>query len=134
MLSLRDAVLRVWEDQLRDTVPRTGKLSHPVLIDTMPVLYERLCAILTPAYFGRDGIDVSAIGAEHGVERASLTDYDAETVLAEFQVFRSVLFDMLGAHAVAPSSWPPIRCANASPARSRTTCASRSRTSPWAPN
>jgi hypothetical protein len=134
MLDLRDAVLRLWADQVRAQVARAESVSEPVLIDTMPVLYERLCAMLTPAYFGRDGIDVSAIGAEHGVERASLTDYDAETVLAEFQVFRSVLFDMLGAHAVAPSSWPPIRCANASPARSRTTCASRSRTSPWAPN
>lgn len=101
MLSLRDLVLRVWEEQLRETLPRACKLSHPVLIDTMPVLYERMCAILTPAYFARDGIDVASVGAEHGVERASLTDYDAETILAEFQVFRSVLFDTLDAHEVA---------------------------------
>jgi len=67
MLSLRGAVLRVWEEQLRELLPRTGALSHPVLIDTMPVLYERMCALLTPAYFGRDGIDVSAIAAEHTV-------------------------------------------------------------------
>jgi signal transduction histidine kinase len=100
MLSLREAVLRVWEEQVRDALPRTEKLSEPVLIDTMPVLYERMCAILTPAYFARDGIDVSTIGAEHGVERATLTDYDAEAILAEFQVFRSVLFDMLDAHDV----------------------------------
>jgi signal transduction histidine kinase len=101
MLSLRDAVLRVWEEQLRDTLPRTGQLSHPVLIDTMPVLYERMCAILTPSFFGRDGIDVSTIGAEHGIERANLSAYDVETILAEFQLFRSVLFDMLDAHEVA---------------------------------
>ena len=103
MLSLREAVLRVWEEQLRELLPRTGALSHPVLIDTMPVLYERMCALLTPAYFGRDGIDVSTIGAEHGVERATLTDYDAETILTEFQIFRSVLFDTLDAHEVALS-------------------------------
>jgi len=101
MLSLRDAVLRLWEEQVRETLPRTGKLSHPVLIDTMPLLYERMCAILTPAYFGRDGMDVSAFGAEHGIERANLTAYDAETIVAEFQLFRSVLFDMLDAHEVA---------------------------------
>jgi len=100
MLALRDPVVRVWEEQLRATLPRTAKLSAPVLIDTLPVLYERLCAILTPAYFGRDGIDVSTVGAEHGVERANLTDYDAETILAEYQVFRSVLFDMLDAHGI----------------------------------
>jgi hypothetical protein len=85
MLSLRDAVLRVWEEQLRETLPRAGKLSQPVLIDTMPVLYERMCALLTPAYFGRDGIDIAAIGAEHGIERANLTSYDADAILAEFQ-------------------------------------------------
>jgi signal transduction histidine kinase len=101
MLSLREAVLRVWEEQVRDTLPHTVALSHPVLIDTIPVLYERLCALLTPAYFGRDGIDVATLGAEHGIERANLTDYDAETILAEFQAFRSVLFDMLDAHDVA---------------------------------
>ncbi|MGJ7918625.1 sensor histidine kinase [Massilia sp. LXY-6] len=104
MLSLRDAVLRVWEEQLCQVLPRTGKLSHPVLIDTMPVLYECMCAVLTPAYFERDGIDVSSIGAEHGVERATLTDYDAEAILAEFQIFRSVLFDMLEAHEIALTS------------------------------
>ena len=103
MLSLRDEVLRVWEEQVRDTVPRAGKLSHPVLIDTMPVLYERLCALLTPAYFAHDGIDVSSIGDEHGVERATLSAYDAETILAEFQLFRSVLFDILDAHALTLS-------------------------------
>jgi signal transduction histidine kinase len=101
MLSLREAVLRVWEEQVRDTLPHTVALSHPVLIDTIPVLYERLCALLTPAYFGRDGIDVATLGAEHGIERANLSDYDAETILAEFQAFRSVLFDMLDAHDVA---------------------------------
>jgi signal transduction histidine kinase len=67
----------------------------------MPVLYERMAAMLTPAHFARDGIDVSSIAAEHGVERANLTDFQAETVLAEFQIFRGVLFDMLDAHAVA---------------------------------
>ena len=93
---------------MRDTLPRAGKLSEPVLIDTMPVLYERMCSTLTPNYFARDGIDVSTIGAEHGIERATLTDYDAETILAEFQVFRSVLFDMLDAHDV-PLTGPERR-------------------------
>lgn len=62
------------------------------------MLYERLAAMLTPAYFARDGIDVTSIAAEHGVERANLTDFQAETILAEFQIFRGVLFDMLDAH------------------------------------
>jgi len=94
-------VLRVWIDEVRHQVPRAEGVSHPVLTDTMPVLYERMAAMLTPAHFSRDGIDISSIAAEHGVERANLTDFQAETILAEFQIFRGVLFDMLDAHDVA---------------------------------
>ena len=101
MLDLRDEVLRVCIDEDRHQVPLAEDISQPVLTDTMPVLYERLAAMLTPAYFARDGIDVTSIAAEHGVERANLTDFQAETILAEFQIFRGVLFDMLDAHGVA---------------------------------
>jgi len=100
MLSLRDTVLQSWENHARASLASARKLSQPVLIDTMPVLYERLCSALTPAYFVRDGLDVASIGAEHGVERANLSDYDAEAILGEFQMFRSVLFDVLDAHDV----------------------------------
>ena len=98
MLALRETVLHAWERHVRGSLASARKISHPVLIDTMPVLYERLCSVLSPAYFARDGIDVASIGAEHGVERATLSDYDAEGILAEFQMFRSVLFDVLDAH------------------------------------
>jgi len=101
MLALRDTVLRVWEDQVLAQLPRAQGVSRPVLTDTMPVMYERLCAALTPDYFERDGLEVSTLGAEHGVERANLTDYDADTIVAEFQLFRGVLFDVIDAHDVA---------------------------------
>lgn len=101
MLDLRDAVLRVWSDQVRAQVPPAEGISEPVLIDTMPVLYERMAALLTPASFARDGIDVAGIAAEHGVERAHLTDFQPEALVAEFHIFRGVLFDMLDAHDVA---------------------------------
>jgi len=100
MLALRDAVLQSWENHVRAKLASARTLSHPVLIDTMPVLYERLCSVLSPAYFERDGVDVTSIGEEHGIERANLSDYDAEGILAEFQMFRSVLFDVLDAHGV----------------------------------
>jgi len=100
MLALRDTVLYSWERYVRDNLGSARKLSHPVLIDTMPVLYERLCSALSPAYFERDGLDVTSIGEEHGIERATLSDFDAEGILTEFQMFRSVLFDVLDAHDV----------------------------------
>jgi len=100
MLALRDEVLRVWADQVRAQVARAEGISQPVLIDTMPLLYERMAALLTPASFARDGLDVGGMAAEHGEERARLTDFQPETLLAEFHIFRSVLFDMLDAHDV----------------------------------
>lgn len=103
MLDLRDTVLRVWSGQVRAQVAPTEGVSEPVLIDTMPVLYERMAALLTPDSFARDGIDVAGIAAEHGVERAHLTDFQPETLVAEFHVFRGVLFDVLDAHAVVLS-------------------------------
>jgi signal transduction histidine kinase len=101
MLALRDTVLQAWENQVLAQLPRAQGISRPVLTDTMPVMYERLCAALTPDYFERDGLEVSTLGAEHGVERANLTDYDADTIVAEFQLFRGVLFDVVDAHDVA---------------------------------
>jgi signal transduction histidine kinase len=100
MLALRETVLHSWENHVRANLASAKELSHPVLIDTMPVLYERLCTVLSPAYFEREGVDVASIAEEHGVERANLSDYDAEGILAEFQMFRSVLFDVLDAHGV----------------------------------
>ena len=100
MLALRETVLHSWETQVRASLASARKLSHPVLIDTMPVLYERLCSVLSPAYFERDGVDVTSIGEEHGVERATLSDFDAKGILAEFQMFRSIVFDVLDAHDV----------------------------------
>jgi len=104
MLALRETVLQSWESHVRASLASASKLSHPVLMDTMPVLYERLCSVLSPAYFARDGVDVASIGEEHGIERANLSDYDAEGILAEFQMFRSVLFDVLDAHGVILSA------------------------------
>ena len=54
MLALRDEVLRVWADQVRAQVARAEGISQPVLIDTMPLLYERMAALLTPSSFARD--------------------------------------------------------------------------------
>jgi signal transduction histidine kinase len=101
MLELRDEVLRVWADQVRAQVARAEGISQPVLVDTIPLLYERMAALLTPASFARDGLDVTGMAAEHGEERARLTDFQTETLLAEFHIFRSVLFDMLDAHDVS---------------------------------
>lgn len=42
MLDLRDAVLRAWADQVRAQVAPAQSVSEPVLIDTMPVLYEHI--------------------------------------------------------------------------------------------
>jgi signal transduction histidine kinase len=104
MLALRDDVLSCWENSMRDSLPQAKHMSSPVLIDLMPVLYEQMCCLLTEQFFTEDGLDAASFGGEHGQQRGNLADYDHDALLAEFQIFRRVLFDTLEAKGL-PVSW-----------------------------
>jgi signal transduction histidine kinase len=94
MLALRDVVLLQWEQKLRAAIEQAKNISHPILIDTIPLFYESIAKALTPAYGGRNGIDSTSIAHEHGGERARLTCYDPLAVIIEFQIFRETVFDV----------------------------------------
>lgn len=103
MLSLRDVVLKGWEQRMRDSLPQARHIGSSVLVNLMPVLYEQMCCLLTKQFFVEDGLDAASFGAEHGHQRANLADYDHDAILVEFQIFRRILFDTLRANAVAVS-------------------------------
>jgi signal transduction histidine kinase len=108
MLSLRDTVLKSWEDRMRDSLPQARPMATLVLVDTMPLLYEQMCCLLTEQFFVEDGLDAASFGAEHGQQRGNLVDYDYNAVLVEFQIFRRVLFDTLEAQGLS-ISWSERR-------------------------
>lgn len=87
--SLRDQVFAAWLNAVRQRVQQAHRLPSAVLIDTLPVFYEQLCAAVTNV---QAGSDQSTLASEHGGERARLTRYDVEMVAHEFQLFRTVVF------------------------------------------
>lgn len=95
MLALRDVVLLQWEQKLRAAIEQARNISHPVLIDTIPLFYENIAKALTPACGRRNGVQSTSIAHEHGGERARLTGYDPLAVIIEFRIFRETVFDVL---------------------------------------
>ncbi|MFC7298303.1 sensor histidine kinase [Herminiimonas aquatilis] len=96
MLELRDAVLNEWQARMRATISKAAGLSQPILVNTMPVVYANLAEAITPDYArNSNGVLETTVAAEHGNERARLTNYDLSTVISEYQVLRLAIFDVL---------------------------------------
>jgi signal transduction histidine kinase len=96
MLELRDAVFAEWEGKVRESVKGAGRLSPPVLIDTLPTLYDNIAEALTPGYPRTSAaVATPSVALEHGSERARLTEYEAHAVVCEYQILRTTLVEVL---------------------------------------
>ena len=101
LLALKEEIFVVWVDEVRAAVRHAQPLATPVLVDTLPVFYEHLAALVSE---GKSTYLHSTLASEHGGERARLTHLDAQAVVHEFQLFREVLFRVWNAHAVVLKS------------------------------
>lgn len=100
MRALRDAVLAEWTSRVRADVPEAARLPQPILVNTFPTLYDDLTETISPDHErGTDGSG-NSLAAEHGGERARLTDYNVRAVIAEYQVLRWAIVDVLAAHGI----------------------------------
>jgi signal transduction histidine kinase len=99
---LRDVVFAEWEKEVRSSIKESAALSHPVLLDTFPVLYDNIAEALTAGY-ARSSADaaVTSVGLEHGSERARLSAYDPSAVISEYQLLRSTIFRVLQQNQVS---------------------------------
>ena len=95
MLDLRNEVFLEWVKRLRQTVKEAEKLPQPILIDTLPVLYGNLAEAITPGYPRATANEGNTVAAEHGGERARLTNYNVPSVIAEYQILRWTILDVL---------------------------------------
>jgi signal transduction histidine kinase len=95
MLALREQVFAEWEERVRAGLEPASTLPHPLLIDTLPAFYDNIAEALTPDYPRNSGVDGATLAAEHGGERARLTNYDHPALVGEYQKFRWVIFDVL---------------------------------------
>ncbi len=95
MMALRDEVLREWGQRVQATVKESRNLPHPILIDTFPGLYEDIAQAISPDFPRATATEGNTVASEHGGERARLTNYDAQAVIAEYQILRWAIFDVL---------------------------------------
>lgn len=95
MLALRDQVLREWGRRVKADVKEARHLPHPILINTFPVLYDNIAQAISPEFPRAIATSESTLASEHGGERARLTNYDAQAVIAEYQLLRWAIFDVL---------------------------------------
>ena len=95
MLALREVVLAEWESRLRSTVDEAAALPHPILINTFPLLYDNIAEAISPDYPRRSATDTNSVASEHGGERARVTNYSHQAVIAEYQLLRWTILDVL---------------------------------------
>jgi signal transduction histidine kinase len=95
MLELRDEVFMEWGKRVRQTVKEAEQLPQPILINTLPALYDNLVEAITPDYPRVTANEGNTVAAEHGGERARLTNYHLPSVISEYQILRWTIFDVL---------------------------------------
>ena len=104
MLALREVVLAEWEKRLRSTVNEAAALPHPILINTFPTLYDNIAQSITPGYPRTSVTMANTVASEHGGERARVTNYSHQAVIAEYQLLRWTILDVLNRNGVALDS------------------------------
>src|SRR5215217_1902231 len=100
MIALRNVVMAEWEKRLRSTVREAAGLPHPILINTFPSLYDNIAEAISPGYPRDNAVTSNTVASEHGGERARLTDYSHQAVIAEYQLLRWTILDVLNQHGV----------------------------------
>jgi signal transduction histidine kinase len=104
MLELREVVFAEWENRVRTSVNSASTLSLPVLINTLPTMYDNIVEALTPDYPRTSAaVATPSVALEHGSERARLTHYEANAVICEYQILRSTIIEVLKQHHVPVS-------------------------------
>lgn len=97
MQAVRDEVFAAWLQEVHAKVQRAQSLAVAVSINTMPVFYDHLTALISAT---ESTYDYSTLATEHGGERARLTHLDAASVVHEYQLFRAVLFTVWAKHQI----------------------------------
>ena len=88
-------IIAEWEARVRAAVPAARGASHAILIDTLPALLRMLAEALAADHPRPTATAGSTIALEHGGERARLTSFRLDDLLAEYRTLRDVLLEVL---------------------------------------
>ncbi|MDQ1919306.1 sensor histidine kinase [Massilia pseudoviolaceinigra] len=95
---------------MRSHISTARALRRPILINTLPSFYSNLIQALTPDYPRQDATSHTTAAAAHGGERARMTNFGAEQLIHEYQLFREALGEVCDTHglALSPADWTII--------------------------
>lgn len=100
VLAIRDEVFTEWEQRVRSLIQGADEVSHPVLLDTLPLFYGNIAEALSPGFDRENAASDSSAASGHGSERARTTDYEAVEIVYEYQLLRDALLHVAGRHGI----------------------------------
>jgi signal transduction histidine kinase len=100
LLAIRDDVFAEWEKRVRSLIPGADEVSHPVLLDTLPLFYGNIAEALSPGFDRENAVSDSSAAAGHGSERARTTEYQAVEIVHEYQLLRDALLEVAHKHGI----------------------------------
>jgi signal transduction histidine kinase len=100
VLAIRDEVFAEWEKRVRGVIHGADEVSHPVLLDTLPLFYGNIAEALSPRYDRENAASDSTAATGHGSERARTTDYQAVEIVHEYQLLRDALLQVARRHDI----------------------------------
>jgi signal transduction histidine kinase len=97
---IRNDVLSRWAERVTTEISVAADLDRPVLIDTLPVLYDDIAEAIAPGMPRPFATSKSTLALMHGQERAQMTNYGPGDLVHELQLFRDVIFTTIKAKGV----------------------------------
>lgn len=97
---MRDDVMFKWAALVSSEISVAADLDSPVLIDTLPILYDDIAEAISPGIDRPFATSKTNLARMHGQERARMTNYGPGEVVHELQLFRDVIFDALKVRSV----------------------------------
>jgi len=96
LLARKEELERLFQHRIRQALPAAQLQDRPTLLDHLPQLLDSLARQLRSAVLTeedrRAALELSRL---HGEQRARIASYSIEQLLAEYRVFRKVLFEVL---------------------------------------
>lgn len=90
-MSLREAVMDWWEQEVRKRVEGARHLLGPVLTNTLPAFFDNIAEALSPFHPRTQGASGNNSPTAHGNERARMTPFGPDQVIHEYQIFREAI-------------------------------------------
>ncbi|RYZ77697.1 MAG: HAMP domain-containing histidine kinase [Proteobacteria bacterium] len=87
----RDEILVEWVRRVKDEVDTAWSLLNAVVINTMPVFLNGLAEALCQDCPKETATDTSNVAQEHGGERARVTKFGPDQIIAEFRLLSEVV-------------------------------------------